>query len=309
MNRSTQSNILIGFVCLSMLLTALFGGLISSPQARAADANPSGARPLLMNASKSSSPEQFNVAGEGFTASGQVYIAIYDQAGAQLYEHRLVHATPKLNADQAGRLNDHGVIDAVASPGGAIHETFKGLCGASAMMRAEDVATGRWSGWLTVEPNCPANAAEIADDLDVSLRLPVATAQPSAAVIAGSAAGAIDPPLLLIAPANPDAAGVVTITGLGMTSGGRVYIAIYDQMGARLYENRWVKAEPYYATDGQNLYPEINPVFTKSADGIFVTTFTYLCGANVMIRAYDAGTQTWSNWVQRQPNCDGALNA
>jgi hypothetical protein len=310
MNRSLQPKLLITFVCLAMLLTAVLGGLSPRPQTYAADANPQGSRPLLMNASQSASPELFSVVGQGFTASGQVYLAIYDQAGARLYEHRLVHATPKLNADQAARLNDHGVIDAVASPGGSINQTFQGLCGASAMMRAEDVSTGVWSGWLMVAPKCGAQIAGWVDnDLDLTFNLSVANAQPSAATIAGSAARAVDPPLLVIAPANPDAAGVVTVTGLGMTSGGRVYLAVYDEMGDRLYENRWVKAEPYYATDGKNVYPEINPVIWKSTTGIFQTTFKDLCGANVMIRAYDAGTQTWSNWVERRPNCDGALNS
>jgi hypothetical protein len=34
----------------------------------------------------------------------------------------------------------------------------------------------------------------------------------------------------------------VTVTGTDFTPGGRVYLAIYDQMGARRYETRWVTA-------------------------------------------------------------------
>jgi hypothetical protein len=304
MNHSLQSKLLTSFVCLSMLLTVLLSGIGQSANAQGPDTSTQRGRPLLMNMSKPSSPQMFTVEGAGFTPSGQVYLAIYDQAGARLYEHRMVHAMPKLNADQAARLNDHGVIDAVETSGGTINQTFQGLCGASAMMRAEDVSTGVWTGWLMVEPKCGAQIpGDVANDLDLTFSLPVAAPQPSAAVIAGSAAGAVDPPLLLIAPANSDVAGVVTVTGLGMTSGGRVYLAVYDQMGAQLYENRWVKASPYYATDGQNVYPEINPVMTKSASGLFQTTFKGLCGANVMIRAYDAGTQTWSNWIETNNTC------
>jgi hypothetical protein len=300
MNRSLTRGILISFVCLSMLLSALLGGFghnASRAAAKDLDASPS-----LTSISKPFAPEIFNVIGQGFTPGGPVYLAIYDQAGAQLYEHRTVFATVPLDPSRAAMLNVQGV-----SPveGGSLMETFTGLCGAAAMMRAEDVSTGRWSKWLTVEPNCPANAAEIADDMNVSLRLPTANNIPSAAMIAGSADGAATaPPYLFDATTAASAPGMVTFDGQGFTAGGRVYIAVYDQMGAKLYETRWVKAYPAVTIVGaSDNAPEAHPVTATSADGRFIAAFANISGANVMIRAYDATTETWSNWVNLNPSC------
>jgi hypothetical protein len=237
MNRSLLRGILVSFVCVSMLLSTLLGGI--STNAGHAFAKEQGVPPSLTDISKPYAPDILNVIGQGFTPGGPVYLAIYDQAGRQLYEHRTVFAAVALDPYRAAILNVEGV-----SPveGGAFNETFTGLCGASAMMRAEDVASGHWSDWLTVAPNCPANAAEIADDMDVSLRLPTANNEASAAMIAGSADGAISDPPVLFDATTAASAGMVTIDGQGFTAGGRVYVAVYDQMGAKLYETRWVNA-------------------------------------------------------------------
>jgi hypothetical protein len=284
-NRSRRRGLLIGFVCLLLLLSGVLGGFARTANASGMSVENVGTRPSLMDVSRSSSPEQLVVDGQGFTPGGQVYLAIYDQAGAQLYEHRSVRATAALTK----------VTDPVALvPGGAFRATFKGLCGASAMMRAEDVSTGVWSDWLTVAPNCPASAAEIADDLDVSLRLPTANNIPSAAMIAGSADGALaDPPVLFDATGAATGPGMVTFDGQGFTAGGRVYIAVYDQMGAKLYETRWVRAT---ATTGGTAQ-DVPALVTREPDGRFIAAFAGISGAKVMIRAYDASTETWSNWV------------
>ena len=82
-----------------------------------------------------------------------------------------------------------------------------------------------------------------------------------------------------------------TVAGADFTAGGRVYLAIYDQMGATLYETRWVNATPSIAITG---------------GGMLSTTFNGLCGADVLIRAYDQHTGFWTNWLESAPFCDAA---
>src|SRR5688500_3434071 len=57
--------------------------------AGAADIRPSVATPSLVDVSATTeTPRLFTVTGNGFTPGGRVYLAIYDQMGAQLYETR-----------------------------------------------------------------------------------------------------------------------------------------------------------------------------------------------------------------------------
>ena len=86
------------------------------------------------------------VTGERFTPSGEVYVALYDRWGAQLHETRWTKASPVVS----GR---NGSDDPAAgfSGGGTIREAFGGLCGATAMVRAYDQRTARWSNWLDVD--------------------------------------------------------------------------------------------------------------------------------------------------------------
>ncbi len=51
-------------------------------------------------------------------------------------------------------------------------------------------------------------------------------------------------PSLTDVSATTQTARLFTVTGRDFTAGGRVYLAIYDQMGARLYETRWITASP-----------------------------------------------------------------
>lgn len=92
----------------------------------------------------------FSVAGHEFTPGGRVYLAIYDQMGAKLYETRWVTAAAAGGYPIGGE-NGHAQS---SSPGGTLRESFANLCGAKAMMRALDSATATWSNWLTVEPTC-----------------------------------------------------------------------------------------------------------------------------------------------------------
>src|SRR3954451_20889066 len=49
-------------------------------------------------------------------------------------------------------------------------------------------------------------------------------------------------PSLTDVSATTQTPALFTITGNDFTPGGRVYLAIYDQMGAKLYETRWITA-------------------------------------------------------------------
>jgi hypothetical protein len=113
--------------------------------------------PTLTDASAATqTPWLFTVAGEGFTPEGRVYLAVYDQMGAKLYETRWVVATAAVSKTIGGGEPGHAQN---ASPGGTLHEAFGNLCGATAMMRALDEGTAAWSNWLTVEPTCLTRTA------------------------------------------------------------------------------------------------------------------------------------------------------
>ena len=107
----------------------------------------SGAGPVLTGAAGTGQgPGTVLVTGERFTASGEVYVALYDRWGAQLHETRWTTAGlaaygPNGSADPAVGFR----------PGGAVGEAFGGLCGATAMVRAYDQRTARWSNWLDVD--------------------------------------------------------------------------------------------------------------------------------------------------------------
>jgi hypothetical protein len=85
-----------------------------------------------------------------------------------------------------------------------------------------------------------------------------------------------------------------TVTGTGFTPGGAVYLAVYDQMGARLYETRWITAgAAVYGANGS-----ADPAAGFRPGGDLREAFADLCGANAMMRALDQRTATWSNWLQ-----------
>src|SRR5215211_2312843 len=116
--------------------------------AGANDIRQSVATPSLVDVSATTqTPQLFTVTGNDFTAGGRVYLAIYDQMGAQLYETRWITASLPLLALEGSPINGYG---------GTLREAFTNLCGATAMMRAYDQATDAWSTWLTVEPACAA---------------------------------------------------------------------------------------------------------------------------------------------------------
>jgi hypothetical protein len=94
-----------------------------------------------------------------------------------------------------------------------------------------------------------------------------------------------------------------TVVGNDFTAGGRVYLAIYDQMGTRLYETRWITASlpmvPFTGPSGH----EAASLPGAGRGGMLREAFANLCGATAMMRAYDLETVTWSNWLTVEPPC------
>jgi hypothetical protein len=110
-------------------------------------------------------------------------------------------------------------------------------------------------------------------------------------------------PSLADVTATTRATGLFTVTGNGFTAGGRVYLAIYDQMGAQLYETRWITVSlPLVALTGPTGH-EASSIPGSDRGGMLRETFANLCGATAMMRAYDEATATWSNWVTVELAC------
>ena len=119
---------------------------------------------------------------------------------------------------------------------------------------------------------------------------------------ASAAEASVVTPLLISAgTSSPTArdAGLIVVTGDTFTPGGQVYIALYDEWGQRLFENRWTTASP----DVIGANGSMDPARGYQAGGFLRESFDHLCGATVMVRAYDQGTASWSNWLDAQPNC------
>ena len=112
-------------------------------------------------------------------------------------------------------------------------------------------------------------------------------------------------PTLTDASATTQTPTLFTVTGADFTAGGRVYLAIYDQMGTKLYETRWVSASPtttvMHHDPGEGLH-EGYPVTTVGGD--VREAFGGLCGATAMMRALDEQTAVWSNWLPIHFACD-----
>jgi hypothetical protein len=151
----------------------------------------------------------------------------------------------------------------------------------------------------------------------VTLFGPVADAHTARTSLAGLG------PLIHASIAQP--LGSVLVTGDGFSPGGRVYVVLYDQWGQQLHENRWVTASasvdridgtgygslqggtinetfgslgaiagPHGNQDSANRYVAGNPKH-EVADNF--------CGTAIMVRAYDAQTELWSNVLDIDPCC------
>ena len=95
------------------------------------------------------------------------------------------------------------------------------------------------------------------------------------------------------------------MAGQGFTPGGRVYVALYDQWGAALFETRWVTASERYFQPPLNLGTGDDLVFDTG--GTIAEAFVIepavlevaglACTTALMGRAYDQSTATWSAMV------------
>jgi hypothetical protein len=104
---------------------------------------------------------------------------------------------------------------------------------------------------------------------------------------------AANPAAPVLTAAAAVAPGSITLTGDGFTPGGRVYVALYDVWGAKLYETRWTAASlAVYGRNGSQ-----DPATGFAPGGALAERFANLCGATPMVRAYDEATERWSNWL------------
>jgi hypothetical protein len=95
-----------------------------------------------------------------------------------------------------------------------------------------------------------------------------------------------------------------TITGNDFTPGGRVDLAIYNQMGAKLYETRWITAS--LATTGIGRETGDGPLgqtLMEIPGGTLREAFANLCGATAMMRGFNETSTTWSHWLSVTPTC------
>jgi hypothetical protein len=123
----------------------------------------------------------------------------------------------------------------------------------------------------------------------------VGTTSVDAALTAATPTG----PILTIAAIAP---GSIAVSGRGFTPGGRVYVALYDVWGTKLYETRWTAASATASgRDGSR-----DPAGGFFAGGTLRERFDHLCGATPMVRAYDEATETWSAWLDTDTSAFGA---
>jgi len=149
-----------------------------------------------------------------------------------------------------------------------------------------------------------------------------------AAPTSGNPAG----PVLTAAAAQGDAPGTIVVTGEAFTPGGRVYLALYGRSGARPDETRLGAAAPTVYGKNGSVDPAGEPgravafgaavgdwlsagpaVYGRgnSADpaagfvprGTVSVAFLIPCGEAVTVRAFDRGTDSWSNPVAARPGC------
>jgi hypothetical protein len=145
MTRSRPHRILVA-VTAALVCFATVGGTVAADHHR--DPIPTFAPRLIDVSARTHTPDLFTVTGMDFTPRGRVYLAIYDEMGAALYETRWVTASA---------IPFQGPGDSLPTyqdPGGVVHAAFGHLCGATAMMRALDEETAVWSTWLSVEFAC-----------------------------------------------------------------------------------------------------------------------------------------------------------
>lgn len=119
-------------------------------------------------------------------------------------------------------------------------------------------------------------------------------------VPAGSPAQVSSPlPVLTSVAASVNTPDAIMVTGQGFTAGGEVFIAVHDPWGERSYETRWTTAsEPVFDMLGHD-----DPALGYRPGGLVRESFEHLRGQQVMVRAYDQATRSWSNVIDVEPGC------
>ena len=128
-------------------------------------------------------------------------------------------------------------------------------------------------------------------------------------LLAGGGSAADQPvpaPTLADASATTRTPALFTVTGRDFTAGGRVYLAVYDRMGARLHETRWVTASRATVAEQDWGEGQYGGAVTSPGGGLR-EAFAGLCGATAMMRALDERTAAWSNWLEVAPDCADAV--
>jgi hypothetical protein len=123
-------------------------------------------------------------------------------------------------------------------------------------------------------------------------------------------------------------ATMVTVAGEGFTPGGPVIIAVYDRWGVNVYENVWTTAADgtERGTSSQNAdlgdvptgaIDEVIALFPVAVDGpngsqdpdqdfmpgVDQPIIGFVCGRDLMVRAYDQRSATWSNVLDVTASC------
>ena len=112
-----------------------------------------------------------------------------------------------------------------------------------------------------------------------------------------SAAPTVSPTLAFM-PAQ--ASGAIVVAGEAFTPAGVVFVALYDPWAEALYETRWILAgDTTYGPHGS-----LDPARGYREGGTFREVFDGLCGAEVMVRAYDQVADAWSNVVDVEAACE-----
>ena len=108
-------------------------------------------------------------------------------------------------------------------------------------------------------------------------------------------------PVLTSASAHTAIPDTIVVTGQGFSPGSDVFVALYDRWGARLYETRWVLAsETVSGPDGS-----FDPATVYEEGGVMFVSFEHMGFDAVMVRAYDQGTDSWSNLLDVDSSCSG----
>lgn len=106
-------------------------------------------------------------------------------------------------------------------------------------------------------------------------------------------------PTLINGSPSPPVAGEVDVRGHDFTSGGRVFIAVYDRWNKAHFETRWIRATAaQYGPNGSQ-----DPALGYRRGGDILASFILPCKSAPMVRAYDEQTGFWTTVMDVSPGC------